>query len=101
MVLGYMAGIAEAYMGTKVKNVVVTVPAYFNDSQRQATKDAGIYSVLYIFSIFLDILQIYQFDHFSLFQSILILEFPDSPSILIHHRISTAIPMRNDFLFFE
>merc|ERR1712217_698477 len=41
MVLGYMAGIAEAYMGTPVKNVVVTVPAYFNDSQRQATKDAG------------------------------------------------------------
>ena len=41
MVLAYMAGIAEAYMGTSVKNVVVTVPAYFNDSQRQATKDAG------------------------------------------------------------
>merc|ERR1712088_423982 len=32
---------AEAYLGTAVKNAVVTVPAYFNDSQRQATKDAG------------------------------------------------------------
>ena len=41
MVLGYMKNIAEAYMGTKVNNAVVTVPAYFNDSQRQATKDAG------------------------------------------------------------
>ncbi|KAL0549103.1 hypothetical protein IC582_013583 [Cucumis melo] len=34
--------IAEAYLGTTVKNVVVTVLAYFNDSQRQATKDAGV-----------------------------------------------------------
>merc|ERR1712241_425888 len=41
MVLNYMKGIAESYMGTKVSNAVVTVPAYFNDSQRQATKDAG------------------------------------------------------------
>ena len=32
---------AEGYLGTGVKNAVVTVPAYFNDSQRQATKDAG------------------------------------------------------------
>jgi Ethanolamine utilization protein EutJ (predicted chaperonin) len=32
---------AENYLGTKVKNAVITVPAYFNDSQRQATKDAG------------------------------------------------------------
>ena len=32
---------AEAYLGTRAKNAVVTVPAYFNDSQRQATKDAG------------------------------------------------------------
>ncbi|CAH1258789.1 HSPA9 [Branchiostoma lanceolatum] len=32
---------AESYLGTSVKNAVVTVPAYFNDSQRQATKDAG------------------------------------------------------------
>lgn len=32
---------AETYLGETVKNAVITVPAYFNDSQRQATKDAG------------------------------------------------------------
>ncbi len=32
---------AEAYLGEEVKEAVITVPAYFNDSQRQATKDAG------------------------------------------------------------
>ena len=32
---------AESFLGTAVKNAVVTVPAYFNDSQRQATRDAG------------------------------------------------------------
>jgi heat shock protein 1/8 len=42
MVLVKMKEIAEAYLGTTVKNAVVTVPAYFNDSQRQATKDAGM-----------------------------------------------------------
>merc|ERR1711966_238749 len=41
MVLQKMKEIAEAYLGKEVKNAVVTVPAYFNDSQRQATKDAG------------------------------------------------------------
>src|SRR5213596_2198708 len=41
MVLTKMREIAEAFLGTKVNNTVVTVPAYFNDSQRQATKDAG------------------------------------------------------------
>ena len=41
MVLIKMKEIAEAYLGKTVKNAVVTVPAYFNDSQRQATKDAG------------------------------------------------------------
>ncbi|XP_071689361.1 heat shock cognate 70 kDa protein-like [Rutidosis leptorrhynchoides] len=41
MVLGKMKEIAEAYLGKIVKNAVITVPAYFNDSQRQATKDAG------------------------------------------------------------
>jgi molecular chaperone DnaK len=40
-VLGKMKETAEAYLGKNVKNAVVTVPAYFNDSQRQATKDAG------------------------------------------------------------
>eukprot|EP00099_Drosophila_melanogaster_P015498 NP_524339.1 heat shock protein cognate 2 [Drosophila melanogaster] len=41
MVLTKMREIAEVYLGGKVKDAVVTVPAYFNDSQRQATKDAG------------------------------------------------------------
>ncbi|XP_047956395.1 heat shock cognate 70 kDa protein-like [Salvia hispanica] len=41
MVLSKMKDIAEAYLGSPVKIAVVTVPAYFNDSQRQATKDAG------------------------------------------------------------
>jgi heat shock protein 1/8 len=41
MVLIKMREIAEAYLGKTVKNVVVTVPAYFNDSQRKATRDAG------------------------------------------------------------
>jgi len=42
MVLTKMKETAEAYLGCDVKDAVVTVPAYFNDSQRQATKDAGI-----------------------------------------------------------
>eukprot|EP00915_Cephaloidophora_sp_WS-2016_P003389 GHVH01004537.1.p1 GENE.GHVH01004537.1~~GHVH01004537.1.p1 ORF type:complete len:651 (+),score=160.34 GHVH01004537.1:177-2129(+) len=41
MVLQKMKQTAEAYLGEEVKNAVVTVPAYFNDAQRQATKDAG------------------------------------------------------------
>ena len=41
MVLTKMKETAEAYLGKAVKDAVVTVPAYFNDSQRQATKDAG------------------------------------------------------------
>jgi molecular chaperone DnaK len=41
MVLGRLKKAAEAYLGEEVKKAVVTVPAYFNDSQRQATKDAG------------------------------------------------------------
>ncbi|KAG5459605.1 MAG: heat-shock protein 70, partial [Olpidium bornovanus] len=41
MVLTKMAQTAEAFLGTKVTDAVITVPAYFNDSQRQATKDAG------------------------------------------------------------
>jgi len=44
MVLGKMKEVAETYLGKPVKNAVVTVPAYFNDSQRQATKDAGTIS---------------------------------------------------------
>jgi molecular chaperone DnaK len=41
MILGYMKTYAEEYLGEKVTEAVITVPAYFNDSQRQATKDAG------------------------------------------------------------
>ena len=40
-VLSYLKEAAEAYLGEKVTRAVITVPAYFNDSQRQATKDAG------------------------------------------------------------
>merc|ERR1719263_995047 len=42
MVLTKMKETAEAYLGKDIKNAVVTVPAYFNDAQRQATKDAGV-----------------------------------------------------------
>merc|ERR1712176_692001 len=42
MVLGKMKETAEAYLGKEIKHAVVTVPAYFNDAQRQATKDAGV-----------------------------------------------------------
>ena len=41
MVLGKLKEAAESYLGEKVEEAVITVPAYFNDSQRQATKDAG------------------------------------------------------------
>jgi len=41
IVLGKLKADAEAYLGEEVKQAVITVPAYFNDSQRQATKDAG------------------------------------------------------------
>merc|ERR1712078_974879 len=46
MILVKMKEIAEAYLGEKVTDAVITVPAYFNDSQRQATKDAGTISGL-------------------------------------------------------
>ncbi|XP_071707401.1 heat shock cognate 70 kDa protein 2-like [Rutidosis leptorrhynchoides] len=51
MVLIKMREIAEAYLGTSIKNAVVTVPAYFNDSQRQATKDAGAIAGLNVMRI--------------------------------------------------
>ncbi|XP_045823355.1 heat shock cognate 70 kDa protein 2-like isoform X1 [Trifolium pratense] len=51
MVLIKMREIAEAYLGSTVKDVVVTVPAYFNDSQRQATKDAGVIAGLNVMRI--------------------------------------------------
>ena len=51
MVLNKMKEVAEAYLGMQVTHAVVTVPAYFNDSQRQATKDAGTISGLNILRI--------------------------------------------------
>ena len=51
MVLTKMKQIAEAYLGKEVKNAVITVPAYFNDSQRQATKDAGTIAGLNVMRI--------------------------------------------------
>ena len=51
MVLMKMKEIAEAYLGREVKNAVITVPAYFNDSQRQATKDAGTIAGLNVLRI--------------------------------------------------
>lgn len=51
MVLAKMKQTAEAYLGQEVKDAVVTVPAYFNDSQRQATKDAGVIAGLNVLRI--------------------------------------------------
>jgi len=51
MVLTKMKEIAEAYLGKKISEAVITVPAYFNDSQRQATKDAGVISGLNVLRI--------------------------------------------------
>lgn len=51
MVLTKMKETAEAFLGKKIKDAVVTVPAYFNDSQRQATKDAGVIAGLNVLRI--------------------------------------------------
>jgi heat shock 70kDa protein 1/2/6/8 len=51
MVLGKMKTIAETYLGHPVTKAVITVPAYFNDSQRQATKDAGVIAGLEVLRI--------------------------------------------------
>lgn len=51
MILTEMKSIAEAYLGEPVNNAVITVPAYFNDSQRQATKDAGAIAGLNVLRI--------------------------------------------------
>jgi endoplasmic reticulum chaperone BiP len=51
MVLTKMKETAEAFLGKKVKNAVVTVPAYFNDAQKQATKDAGTIAGLNVMRI--------------------------------------------------
>ncbi|CAD6500542.1 BgTH12-06252 [Blumeria graminis f. sp. triticale] len=51
MILGKMKEVAESYLGNKVTHAVVTVPAYFNDNQRQATKDAGAIAGLNVLRI--------------------------------------------------
>merc|ERR1719384_3072228 len=51
MVLCKMKSTAEAYLGETINNAVVTVPAYFNDQQRQATKDAGTIAGLNVLRI--------------------------------------------------
>ncbi|KAI1174332.1 heat shock protein 70 family [Nemania sp. FL0916] len=51
VILGKMKEVAESYLGKKVTHAVVTVPAYFNDNQRQATKDAGIIAGLNVLRI--------------------------------------------------
>merc|ERR1712184_20662 len=51
MILTKMKETAEAHLGQTVKDAVITVPAYFNDSQRQATKDAGVISGLNVLRI--------------------------------------------------
>jgi L1 cell adhesion molecule like protein len=51
MVLTKMKQTAEAYLGETVTDAVITVPAYFNDSQRQATKDAGLIAGLNVLRI--------------------------------------------------
>ena len=51
MVLTKMRETAESYLGGEVNNAVITVPAYFNDSQRQATKDAGMIAGLNVLRI--------------------------------------------------
>merc|ERR1719498_1801268 len=51
MVLTKMKETAEAFLGKEVKNAVITVPAYFSDAQRQATKDAGTISGMNVLRI--------------------------------------------------
>ena len=51
MVLSKMKETAEAYLGRNVTGAVITVPAYFNDAQRQATKDAGTIAGLNVLRI--------------------------------------------------
>lgn len=51
MILVKMKEIAEAFLNEKVTDAVITVPAYFNDSQRQATKDAGVIAGLNVLRV--------------------------------------------------
>lgn len=51
MILSKLKTVAESYLGKEVNDAVITVPAYFNDSQRQATKDAGVIAGLNVLRI--------------------------------------------------
>ena len=51
IVLSKMKETAETYLGEKVTKAVITVPAYFNDSQRQATNDAGVIAGLNVLRV--------------------------------------------------
>ena len=51
MILTKMKEVAETYLGEEVKDAVITVPAYFGDNQRQATKDAGVIAGLNVLRI--------------------------------------------------
>lgn len=51
MILTKMKETAEAYLATTITNAMITVPAYFNDSQRQATKDVGTIAALNVLRI--------------------------------------------------
>ena len=51
MLLQKMKQMVESYVGCEVKDAVITVPAYFNDAQRQATKDAGVIAGLNVLRI--------------------------------------------------
>ena len=51
MILAHLKQVAEAYLGDEVNDAVITVPAYFNDAQRQATKDAGTIAGLNVLRI--------------------------------------------------
>jgi L1 cell adhesion molecule like protein len=51
MVLGKMKETAENFLGKQINDAVITVPAYFNDSQRQATKDSGLIAGLNVLRI--------------------------------------------------
>jgi heat shock protein 1/8 len=71
MVLVKMKEVAEAFVGTTVKDAVVTVPAYFNDSQRLATKDAGTIAGLKVFIFAPYSFVFMQFNSFLIFREII------------------------------
>ena len=59
MILQKLKTDAESYLGQKVTQAVITVPAYFNDSQRQATKDAGKIAVEHLMFLYLILVMVY------------------------------------------